>query len=90
MLRIFKNALLIAVPYSIISALLFFTVTLNWAAVNDGETQTTYYGFEAVQFLIKSYGVINYFLGLAPQFLFFFITIFLALLTQSYIFYRKP
>lgn len=90
MLRIFKNALLIAAPYSIISALLVFTVTLNWAAVNDGDTQTTYYGLEAVQFLIKSYGVINYLLGLAPQFLFFFITIFLALLTQSYIFYRKP
>jgi hypothetical protein len=90
MLRILKNALLIAAPYSIISTLLAFIVTLNWAAVSDGETQTTYYGFDAVQFLIKSYGIVNYLLDLAPQFIFIFTAILLALITQGYIFYRKP
>ena len=90
MLRILKNALLIAAPYSIISTLLVFTVTLNWAAVSDGETQTTYYSFEAVQFLIKSFGIVNYLLDLAPQFVFIFTALLLALITQGYIFYRKP
>ena len=89
MLRVFKNALLISVPYSIICALLSFIVTLNWAAVSDGVTQKTYYGVEAVQFLIKSYGLANYLLDLAPQLIFFFIAIFIALITQGYIFYRK-
>ncbi|MBG0848182.1 hypothetical protein H3222_23580 [Pseudomonas chengduensis] len=90
MLRILKNALLIATPYSIISSLLAFAVTLNWAAVSDGENQTIYYGFDTVKFLIKSYGVVNYFLGLVPQFIFIFTVMIPALITQGYIFYRKP
>lgn len=90
MLRVFRNALFIAVPCSIISTLLAFLVTLNWGAVSDGATQTTYYGLDAVRFLIGSYGVVNYLLDLAPQFLFMFTVILFALITQGYIFYRKP
>lgn len=90
MLKILKNALFITLPYSIISAVLLFTVSVRWAAAINGDTETYYYGLDAIKFMIRSYGIINYLLDLLPQFLFFFITIFIALVTQGLIFYKKP
>jgi hypothetical protein len=90
MLKILRNSIIVAVPFSLTAALLVFTVTSFWVAVFDEGTQKTYRGFEGVTYLIESQGLATYLLNLAPEFAFFFTSILLALITQGALFYRKP
>ena len=83
--KILATAAVIAIPYSLVVAFLSFLVTSPWVRVYEQESQITFHGFDAVLYLIRSEGLIGYLLGLAPQFIFFFSTIFLALLIQGFV-----
>src|SRR5690606_6751249 len=86
MKKIITQALLIALPYSFLVSVLFYTLTVNFFAVSPGEpSEIVYYGFDAVRHMIREYGLVNYLAGILPHYIFFGCSILIALIIQGVI-----
>jgi len=86
MKKIITQALLIALPYSFLVSVLFYTLTINFFAVSPGEpSEIVYYGFDAVRHMIREYGLVNYLAGILPHYIFFGCSILIALIIQGII-----
>ncbi len=90
MKKIIKQSLLISMPYSFLISILFYTFSIQFYAVSPGEdSEVMYRGFDAVKFMIEDLGVVHYLANALPHYLFFGLSIFIALLIQGYINERK-
>jgi len=85
MTKVFATAALIAAPYSLLVAFISVFITMPWVRVFENSSQTTLHGIDAIFYLIQEEGVWGYLLGLAPQFLFFLVTVFFALVIQGFV-----
>lgn len=86
MKKIITQALLIALPYSFLVSVLFYTLTVNFFAVSPGEpSEIVYYGFDTVRHMIREYGLVNYLAGILPHYIFFGCSILIALIIQGII-----
>lgn len=90
MRKIIRQSLLISVPYSFLVSVLLYTFSIQFYAISPGEdSEVVYRGFDAVRFMVKELGIIHYLTKALPHYLFFGLSIFIALLIQGYINEKK-
>ena len=89
MVKILKVAMLIAAPYSVVVGMLSFAVSLNFLVIYEESTETTYYGIDAVSYLVGQRGVLGYLQDSLAHVVFFFMAILIALVIQGLIYRRQ-
>lgn len=84
MKRVLAQAFIIALPYSVFVSIVFYTFSIDFYAVMPvDEPEKVYLGFEAVQYMIKENGIFEYLRNAVPHYIFFGVTVFLALVIQG-------
>lgn len=87
--RIIKRALAVAIPYSLVATVLFFSFTLQYVAVAEPGGQVIYRGLEAVKYIIATEGWASYALGMSRHFELLFVVVLFALLIHGYVYHRE-
>ncbi len=83
MFRIFFRALVIALPYSVVSTLVVQVLTMQSVAFPDGEGQVELSGTSAIIYLIRELGMSSYVAITLPQLATLFLVVLFALIIQG-------